>query len=48
VTSGNTLTVNLATTFGGSYLGTTQSIFMYAASAPANSGWQQRGTYTIP
>ena len=47
-TSGNTLTLNLATTFTGAYAGT-QNIYMIAVNAAgANSGWQTRGTWTVP
>lgn len=46
--SGNTLTLNLAVTFGGSFSGT-KNIYMYAASVGGrNSGWQTRGTWTVP
>jgi uncharacterized membrane protein len=48
VVSGNTLTLNLATTFKPSFAGP-KNIYMYAASAGgANSGWQTRGTWTAP
>ena len=46
--SGNNLTLNLALTFQAAYAGD-QNIFMYAADASgSNSGWQQRGTWTVP
>ena len=45
---GNTLTLNLAMTFLGAYRGTTENIYMYGAGTSGNSGWQLRGTYTIP
>jgi len=44
---GNTLTLNLALTFTNAYQGT-KNIYMYAAGSSANSGWQLRGTHTIP
>ena len=46
--SGNTLSLNLAVTFASSYSGT-KSIYLWAADAGgANSGWQSRGSWTIP
>jgi hypothetical protein len=48
VLNGNTLTLNLAMAFKPAYAGA-KSIYMYAADASgANSGWQQRGTWTVP
>ncbi|MBZ5580600.1 MAG: DUF11 domain-containing protein [Acidobacteriia bacterium] len=47
-TSGNTLTLNLPMTFTAAY-GGTKSIYMYAADAGgANSGWQARGSWSVP
>ncbi len=46
--SGNTLTLHAAMTFRGAYAGTTQGIHLFAAGNGGTSGWQQRGTYTIP
>jgi hypothetical protein len=43
----NTLTLDLALTFKPAFAGA-QSIFMYAANATLNSGWQTRGTWTAP
>jgi hypothetical protein len=46
--SGNTLTLNLATTFKPAYAGA-KNIYMYAANGSSvNSAWQQRGTWTVP
>jgi Zn-dependent metalloprotease len=46
--SGNTLTVNLAMTFKAAF-GGAKNIYMYAANATgANSGWQDRGDWTVP
>ncbi len=45
--SGNTLTLNLAVTFTAAYAGA-QNIYMYAADvAGSNTGWIQRGTWTV-
>jgi hypothetical protein len=45
--NGNTLTLNLAVTFTAAYAGA-QNIYMYAADvAGSNSGWTQRGTWTV-
>ncbi len=45
---GNTLTLNLAMTFQSAYAGA-KDIYMYAADAlGSNSGWTQRGTWTLP
>jgi len=46
--SGNTLTLNLATTFKSAFAGA-KNIYMYAANGfNVNSGWQTRGTWTVP
>jgi hypothetical protein len=45
---GNTLTLNLAMTFGGPYQATTQNIYMFGAGSSMSSGWQLRGTFTVP
>jgi hypothetical protein len=46
--SGNTLTLNLAMSFTGAFSGATD-VFLYGANtAGLNSGWQQRGTWTVP
>ncbi|MGP0075876.1 MAG: hypothetical protein ACLPWF_28500, partial [Bryobacteraceae bacterium] len=45
--SGNTLTLDLAMTFQASYAGV-QNIYMYAADvSESNTGWIQRGTWTV-
>jgi hypothetical protein len=45
--SGNTLTVNLAVTFGSGFNGA-KNIDMYTEnSSGANTGWQTRGAYTV-
>jgi hypothetical protein len=41
------LTVNLALTFKPAFAGA-KNIYMYAAGATLNSGWQTRGTWTAP
>ena len=41
------LTMNLAMTFAAGYAGA-KSVYMYAANGSANSGWQMRGTWTVP
>jgi Beta-propeller repeat len=46
-TSGNTLTLNLALTFQAAY-GGVKNVYMEGASASGNSGWQQKGTWTVP
>ncbi len=47
VPAGNTLTVNLAVTFKAPFAGA-KNIFMYAAgSGGRNSGWQDRGDWTV-
>jgi hypothetical protein len=46
--SGNTLTLNLPVAFATGFAGS-KNIYMYAAnSAGVNSGWQTRGTWTVP
>jgi uncharacterized membrane protein/fibronectin type 3 domain-containing protein len=45
--SGNTMTLSLTLTFSPSFAGT-KDIYMYAAGGSANSGWQTRGTWTVP
>jgi hypothetical protein len=46
--NGNTLTLNPAMTFKPAYAGA-KNIYMYAADVTGpNSGWQQRGTWTVP
>jgi hypothetical protein len=48
VSSGTTLTLTLAMTFKPAFSGT-KNIYMYAASsAGPNSGWQTRGSWTVP
>jgi glucose/arabinose dehydrogenase len=45
---GNTLTLNLAMSFTGAFSGA-KSVYLYGANtAGLNSGWQQRGTWTVP
>jgi hypothetical protein len=46
--SGNTLTLNLAMTFAPAYAGA-KNVYLYAADVSgSNSGWQQRGAWTVP
>jgi FG-GAP-like repeat len=46
--SGSTLVLNLPITFKPSFSGT-KNIYIYAADVSGtNSGWQQRGTWTVP
>jgi len=45
--SGNTLNVTLAITFTPAFTGP-KNIYMYGANATLNSGWQTRGTWTVP
>ncbi len=46
--AGNTLTMKLDLAFNGSFAAT-QNIYMYAADANGlNSGWQTRGSWTVP
>jgi probable HAF family extracellular repeat protein len=48
VTSGNTLTFNLAMTFKPAF-GGAKNVYMYAANrSGANSGWNDRGDWTVP
>jgi archaellum component FlaF (FlaF/FlaG flagellin family) len=48
VLNGNTLTLNLAMTFKPAFSGA-KSIFMYGRDVSlTNSGWQTRGTWTVP
>ena len=45
--SGTTLTLNVALTFKGAFSGS-RNIYMEVANATGDSGWQQRGTWTVP
>jgi hypothetical protein len=46
--NGNTLTLNLAITFKPAFAGA-KNIYLYGADVSgSNSGWQQRGTWTVP
>jgi hypothetical protein len=45
--NGTTLTLNIALTFKPAYAGA-KSVFLYGAAMNANSGWQTRGTWTVP
>jgi hypothetical protein len=47
VPSANTLTVTLAMTFKPAFAGT-QSVYMFASNGTQTSGWQSRGTWTVP
>jgi hypothetical protein len=48
VPSGNTLTLNLAMTFQLAYA-RVKNVYMFASdSSGSTSGWQQRGTWTVP
>jgi hypothetical protein len=47
VSSGNTLTLNLAMTFAAGFAGT-KNVYMFAANSAINSGWQTRGAWTVP
>jgi len=47
VASGTTLTLNLAMTFATRFSGA-KNVFMYAANDGNSSGWQTRGTWTVP
>ena len=47
VPSGNTLTVTLALTFTPAFAGAKQ-VWLYGTDGSINSGWQQRGTWTVP
>ena len=46
-TSGATLTLNLALTFQTAYVGL-KNVYMDAVDALGTSGWQQKGTWTVP
>ena len=46
-TSGATLTLNLALTFQTAY-GGVKNVYMEAIGSAATSGWQQKGTWTVP
>ena len=43
--SGSYLTLNLALTFSGTFVGT-QNVYLYAASRDGGTGWVQEGTWT--
>jgi hypothetical protein len=45
--SGTTLTLDLAITFKPAFAGA-KNVYMLAANATLNSGWVQRGTWTVP
>src|SRR5205823_1265820 len=46
--AGNTLSITLNLSFGAAF-GGTKSIFMYAVdNGGMNSGWQNRGSWTVP
>jgi hypothetical protein len=45
--SGNTLTLTLAMTFTPAFNGA-KNIYMYATNGTVNSGWQDRGDWTVP
>jgi len=47
VASGTTLTLNLAMKFATGFSGA-KNVYMYAATAGSSSGWQARGTWTVP
>ena len=48
VSSGNTLTLNLAMTFKPAYAGA-KNVYLYATDVSgSNSGWQQLGAWTVP
>jgi hypothetical protein len=47
VPSSNTLTVNLAMTFKPAFAGA-KNVFMYGTNGVINSGWQDRGDWTVP
>lgn len=46
-TAGNTVTLSLPVTFTTSYPGT-KSVYMFATDGTFNSGWQNRGAWTVP
>jgi hypothetical protein len=39
--------VNLPVTFTSAFTGT-KNVFMFAAGSSLNSGWQDRGNWTVP
>jgi hypothetical protein len=43
-TSGNDLTLNVALTFAGTFVGE-QNVYQYATGTTANSGWTKKGTW---
>jgi hypothetical protein len=45
--SGAALTLNLAMTFKAAFAGA-KNVFMYATNGTQNSGWQDRGDWTVP
>jgi len=45
--AGNRLTWNLALTFKPAFAGA-KTVFMFGTNGTANSGWQNRGTWTVP
>ena len=45
--SGNTLTLNLPVTFSGLFTGT-KNIYLFGTGSSLNSGWQDRGDWTVP
>jgi hypothetical protein len=45
--AGTVLTLNLALAFQSSFAGT-KNLYLQAANASGSTGWQQRGTWTIP
>jgi hypothetical protein len=45
--SGNNLTVNLALSFSSTFAGP-RNVYMEVYDGAADSGWQQRGTWTVP
>ena len=45
--AGNALTLSLPVTFAPAFAGA-KNIYMYAATATANSGWQDRGDWMVP
>jgi len=47
VPSGNTLTLTLAFTFTSAFAGA-QNVYMFATNGTQSSGWQPRGTWTVP
>jgi large repetitive protein len=45
--SGTTLTLNLSVTFKAAFSGA-KNLYMEVANSAGDSGWQQRGTWTVP